>query len=161
MPLIYVDKSAERGFVRRALAAFPKEYIEAIWGIRKGPNVYVHSFQHLDHSATTGQAEYASFEICEEEKVLEKYPDGMDEHAESAKQEGVRVLGKIHSHPWEDPDEFDKQDDYPSEGDLEEDSSEGSVVTGICLIRKHQNGRKYVTVSYWPLLKRLTKKFYD
>ncbi len=143
---IVVDKKEEQKFIRRALRRHPLEYMEALWGQVRGDILYICAFVKLDHKATRKNLKY------EEEEL--------DEHEEDAEENGLHLIGSIHSHP-----NCEDNDVGFSETDLATLQESQETVMGICVVQttktdkvtgvKTRLKRKVVHVAYWPTVKPL------
>jgi proteasome lid subunit RPN8/RPN11 len=126
---VVVDRRAEALFRRRALRRYPLEYIESVWGRIIGTTAYIHAFMPLDHEATPDAINYDDADLW-------------DQHDE-AREEGLTVLGSIHTHP-------DRDDAIFSETDLREHVIDPhDRVMGICAIECKGKRRK-LHIAYWP-----------
>lgn len=147
---VYISKSAERGYVRRALRRYPVEHMEVLWG-KRAPNgdVLVCGFVPINQKSTEEVAEYCSFEWYEDDdKVLNELEESLDDHMEHASDAGLIVIGSIHSHCYKDGDQFDDMQSYQ---DIKVGEHEGNLVNGICSIGV-KGSRKVTKVGYWPTL---------
>ena len=138
---IVVDKKEERKFIRRALHRMPAEYMEALWGQIRADILYICAFVKMDHKATRNNLKY------EEEEL--------DEHEEDAEENGLHLIGSIHSHP-----NCEDNDVGFSETDLATMQESQETVMGICTVQtskvdaktkvKNPLKRRVVRVAYWP-----------
>ncbi len=143
---IVVDKKEEAKFIRRALRKHPLETMEAIWGQVRGDILYICAFVKMDHKATRKNLRY------EEEEL--------DEHEEDAEENGLHLIGSIHSHP-----NCEDNDVGFSEVDLSSMQESQETVMGICTIQTYEIDeetkvrrplkRRRVRVVYWPTIRPL------
>jgi proteasome lid subunit RPN8/RPN11 len=135
---IHVDRTAERGFRRRAQHAYPVEYMETLWGRVRGGAIYVYVFMPIEHTGEAWKKDRPAALWYEDEDL--------DEQQEEAREHRLECLGTIHSHP-------DNLDSIFSEGDLREIQGTTDCLMGICAItRQVSKGRtrKVCQVEYWP-----------
>jgi len=131
---VVVDKSAERGFRRRALRHLPKEYIEAIFGYVQDRTAHVCIFAPFPHTATSKAIYY------DEEEAA-------DDCSAEAKEHRLQHIGSIHSHPRRDDAMFSETDLQERRRDLHD------LVMGICAIEIHRKAgktRRRCRIAYWP-----------
>lgn len=131
-PKIVVHQSVLRGFRKRALAAYPKEHIESVWGRVEGLRVMVYAIQPLAYRST------------ETEVTIPE--ESIEEDVEAAKDAGFAVLGTIHTHPdfsCNSCGHRERADCSPSEQDWMDLARHPEVVTGICQV--HQGKRRRST----------------
>lgn len=126
---IQVDKHAEAGFRRRALKAYPKEYIETLWGYIRDGVAYVCVFMPLKHTSTPHYVDYDHIDLRSQHREAQEYE--------------LEVLGSIHTHP-------DRDDAIFSENDLRElqEQDNPEKIMAICAIEKGK--RRKLRISYWP-----------
>lgn len=122
---VVVDRKVVDGFRRRAIAKYPNEWMESVWGHVDGNTAFVHILLEADiHDAGPDSIDYDG----EREK-----PDEL---------EGAIWLGTIHSHPG-------FVDASPSEGDWDAGYKEGELLSIICSIKKDVRGRLRSRVRFW------------
>jgi proteasome lid subunit RPN8/RPN11 len=130
---IVIDKREERKFRRRALAHYPYEHIEALWGEVRGDTVYVVAFMAMEHRSSLKSLQYEDAEL--------------DEHEDDAKDAHLEFLGTIHSHP-------DCNDNRFGDRDLATMQESQESVMGILAIEAEVKGKKLkkrrCRVAYWP-----------
>jgi len=141
---IVVDKKEEAKFRRRALAHYPYEHIEALWGEIRGEVLYIVAFMAVDHKCSLKTLRYEDQEL--------------DEHEDDAKEAGLTFLGTIHSHPNCNDDRFG---DY----DLAIMQENQESIQAICAIQtkvKDEKSKKTKTlkrrrcrIAYWPTVRPL------
>ncbi len=128
---VVVDKGVLRSYVRRALRAFPKEYMASVWGRVVADEIHVCLLTHIAHLGTNGACFYDEEEL--------------KGHDEEAREVGLRWLGTIHSHPQDCA--------APSVADVETAATDGELVLGICSITKAAGSkRRKVDVKFWPVV---------
>ena len=127
---VIIDKRVLRGYIRRALRKYPKEYIETLWGRIKGNVITIISIQEISHEATKDDITYED--------------DHLFIQAEDAEDEKLTLLGTIHTHP-------DMHDASPSDYDWEIVTARNDIVSGICAIWK-VNTRRHTKTKFWPHL---------
>lgn len=135
---IHVDRQAERAYRRRAQRAYPREYMETLWGRARGNTLYIYCFMPIRHTSTPDR-DYCPAAIWYEDEDLE------DQH-EEAPDHRLECLGTIHSHP-------DRIDSIFSEGDLREVQDKADCLMGICAITQQVSRgrtRKVCQIEYWP-----------
>jgi proteasome lid subunit RPN8/RPN11 len=126
---VHVDKRVLRGYIRRALKAYPKEYMETLWGRIRGSDVEIVSFQNIEHTATKDAAYYDPGELASQN--------------EEAQESQLQVLGTIHSHP--------DGCTWPSEDDMKSALMGGEIVCGIVAIKN--GARRSAKVIMLPVIK--------
>lgn len=136
-PRIVVDRRVEQAFRRRAIAQYPNEMIEALWGKFVGDEIHIYAFMGV-------RARYASPVIVSYEE------EDLDCHEDESREYGLELVGTIHTHP-------NHLDGIFSEGDLREVQESQDVVMGICTIVPENIRRKSGTgtirrtkITYWP-----------
>ena len=130
---VVVDKSAERGFRRRALRKMPLEYIEALIGYVQDGVAHVCLFIPFEHTATSRYIYYDE----------DAYEDCNDE----AKEHHLVHIGSVHSHPRCKDAMFSEEDLADSSGDTRD------LIMGVCAIEvRHKAGktRRRCRIAYWP-----------
>lgn len=128
---VVVNKKVLRGYIRRALKAYPKEYMETILGRINGQDIEIWAFQDIPHDGTKMQCGYD--------------PGDLREQAEEAAAEDMILLGTIHSHT--------NGYDAPSDQDWKDSRMNNELLLGICAISKTPKGRRRVKVMLWPSTK--------
>jgi len=126
---VVVDKKEEAKFRRRVLRRYPKEYLESLWGEKRGDILYVVAFVKTEHKGTRKQCEYDEQEL--------------DFHEEDAAEHGLHFLGTIHSHPNVSDTRF-------GDCDLEDCQDNQEAIMGIAAVERLPNGRKKCRLAYWP-----------
>jgi proteasome lid subunit RPN8/RPN11 len=127
---ITVDRKAEAAFRRRALKAYPNEFIDLLLGKVVNGVAHVCVFAPIEQKATT---HYVEYDIDEMQDVHENYADLK-----------LELIGSVHSHP-------DCVDAHFSIGDLLDVQDTDERVMGICSIAAHpETGRKSCKILYWP-----------
>lgn len=129
---ILVSKKLLDGYKKRAIASYPSELLETLWGRIEGDTAIIERVlpvvQVASHDAVS----------ADDEDIL----------APAKKARGVMLLGTIHSHP-------DSQDASPSEADWEDSYQNGEHVFAVCRITKKAD--KFITkISLWearPIIK--------
>ena len=116
-----------RGYRRRALARYPREYMETLWGRMRDGEVDIYACYPIDHKGTRDNCQYVGSDI-------EAQRD------EDAPEHGLTLLGTIHSHP--------DGSSGPSEADFVTAAGDGDIVSGICQILRH-NGRRRSWVRFY------------
>jgi proteasome lid subunit RPN8/RPN11 len=124
---VVVDKKVLASFRRRALKAYPNEYIETIWGKLKGNTAYVFVFHAMEHEATP---------------VAIKLDSEHEHHEEESMSSTMELLGTIHTHPGKDSIPF------PSETDIQTHLSEAEPIMGIMAINK-RGKRRFTSVNFF------------
>ena len=117
---IVIAKDVVRGFRRRALRRYPKEYMETVWGFVRGDIVYICALYPLEHDGKRDACLYTF--------------DDIDAQQEDAADFKLEVIGTIHTHP--------DGGCAPSEDDWETSTRDGDVVSGICQILRKNNRRR-------------------
>lgn len=125
---VNISRSVLNGFRRRALSAYPKEYIETIWGKRNASGIHIAAFRELEHEATNGSVDYDPEEL----KIGER-------------EAGLVCLGTIHSHPF---GELKQADAAPSEHDWDSYKRDGELISGLYGIWK-RNGKRRGRVRFF------------
>lgn len=146
---IVIDKQEEAKFRRRALKAYPMEYIEALWGFIRKDVLYVCVFmpmeQNVDNEGTPIKPKNNSVSYAEDE---------LDSHEDEAKEHRLTLLGTVHTHP-------DCSLTHFSEGDLLDQLDSQETVFGICAIEtietksKGKKCRRQCKIAYWPSIRPL------
>jgi proteasome lid subunit RPN8/RPN11 len=126
---IMIDKRVLKGFIRRALKAYPKEYAEAVWGNIEDSTINIKVLQDLEHEATRDSITYDAAV--------------MNRSKQEASDFGMAFLGDIHTHP-------DTYDASPSEDDWDDSASNKQIILGICSIWKLKSGRRRTRTRFWP-----------
>ena len=130
---VVVDRREEAKYRRRAIRAYPNEYLEATWGFIRGTTIYICIFMPMEH---VGTPDYICFE-----------DDDLDQHGDEAKEEKLELIGTIHSHTTED------LSGEPSLLDIYSSTAAIETVIGICAIQKQESGRLRTIMRYWPRLR--------
>jgi proteasome lid subunit RPN8/RPN11 len=130
---IHIDRRAEAAFRRRALKAYPKEYLEILWGFIDDGIANICVYMPLDQKATKGSIDYDQRHIGHQKIEARKYQ--------------MEVLGSIHTHPG-------LTDAIFSDTDLREVQKHGEKITAICAIEEKTLGsgktRRICRLAYWP-----------
>jgi proteasome lid subunit RPN8/RPN11 len=135
---IHVDRKAEREFRRRAVRAYPNEYMEGLWGYIRGSVIYVCAFVPMEHK---GYYQHLTYK----DEVL-------DDHEDEAREHNLEYLGTIHTHP-------DLLETLFSEHDLREVQNTQDAVMAICAITQEINKgktRRVCDIAYWPAVRPFT-----
>lgn len=135
---VVVDRRAEAGYRRRALAALPNEHMETLYGRIKDTTAYIYAFVPFEHKAEPKSIDYEEDDLVSEE--------------DEAKEEGYLLLGTIHSHPGLDHTMF-------SQCDAEWVEKAGETLFAICAIEKAKNKRRKCRITYWPGVKSLITRY--
>lgn len=126
---VVTSQDAWNGFLRRAKKAFPKEYMEVIWGVETVDSYRITDFKKI-HTAKQTQ------------RGLEYDDVTLEKLKWQAAQEGKEFLGTVHTHPRA---EFDTS---PSQEDHTHAVSGGEKVMGVVVIYK-KNNRFVVETDWW------------
>lgn len=129
---IVIDRKAEQGFRRRALRAFPSEYIETLWGYVDGDTLNICVFMPIKHTAAPAWVDYDEEEFDHQEEEAAEYK--------------LELLGTIHTHP-------DRTETHFSETDLVSAQDTQECVLGICAIEEEKREgkkRRVCRIAYWP-----------
>lgn len=128
---VIASKTAWDGFTQRAKRAFPKEYIEAIWGEETVDSYRITNFKHIKISGHDSKSvEYDDSEISRQ-KVL-------------AHASGKVFLGTVHTHPKADYDTAASVDDH------HDGASDGEKIMGVVVLYKKKNSNRFVVeVDWW------------
>lgn len=108
---ILVSKKLLAGYKKRAIAAYPSELLETLWGRIEGDTAIIERVLPVNQRATNNEVT----------------ADDADIHAPAKDARGVMILGTIHSHP-------DSTDASPSEPDWEDSYKNGEHLFGVCRI---------------------------
>jgi proteasome lid subunit RPN8/RPN11 len=122
-PQIIVDQRLLRGFRKRALEAYPKEHLESIWGKIDGLNLKIYSIHPYEKEHATGSSVTVSGKH-------------VDEDQDEANENGLQVLGGIHTHPG-----LPGEGAAPSEQDWSDAREHNELLIGICGIHKNKTRR--------------------
>lgn len=135
---IIVNRSAERGFRRRALSKYPLEHLEALWGKIVGESIHIYAFMPISHRSGKTWIYYDE----------EEYADQKSE----AKDMDMVLLGSIHSHP-------DSDDCCFSPTDLRDCQDTQDAIMAICAIKKTKTGKPRSKIEYWPVPRPIKIKY--
>lgn len=122
---VIISKSLLSAFRKRALAAYPNETMQTLWGRLSGNSVIVTSMRTPEQK------------VSETEVVF--YEDDLSSPAVDTREQ---YLGTIHSHP-------ECLDATPSQVDWDTSFEAGEYVFGIMRIVKKVNGRFTTEVAWW------------
>lgn len=111
-------------FRKKVILAYPKEYMETLWGKIEGSSVIITSFRPVHQRAS-------------EESV--QYTEG-DAVAHAG--HGELYIGTCHSHP-------DCQDATPSQEDWNTSFSSGEHMFGVMRVTKKSNGKFETQTEFW------------
>ena len=126
---VRVAETVLRGFRRRALKVYPKEWMETVWGRVTPQGIDIFAFHPIDHKGTRHECQYVSSDIDAQR----------DEEAPEYK---LELLGTCHSHP----DALDA----PSYADWETTVSDKEIISGIYqILRRPQGKRKFTRVRFY------------
>lgn len=122
---ILVSKKLLDGYKKRAIAAYPSELLETLWGRIEGDTAIIERVLPVNQKAT--------------EMVTEAtYADIMQPAKEAR---GIMLLGTIHSHP-------ETVDASPSEHDWRDSYQNGEHIFAVCQLRK--KAEKFTSkISIW------------
>lgn len=141
---VVVDGKQLRRFRRRALKAFPLEYVEALWGTATPEALTIKAFVSLPHTA---QQINAACSVCgnRDDSTSLNYEDkSIRKLKKDALSADLQFLGTIHSHPER------KADTYPSDTDNEVSRKHAELVMGIMAIWESEvSKRKRSNVKWW------------
>lgn len=129
---VKVTRTAEAGFRRRAIKAYPNEMMETIWGRVVGDTLHIHAFMPIKHKGKPTILTYKDYDLSDQE----------DEAAE----EKLELLGTIHTHP-------NVLEEIFSEEDLRGVQDEPDIIMGICAITQEISKgkkRRNCRIAYWP-----------
>lgn len=121
---VVVDKKVLGAFRRRAMRAYPKEYIETVWGKVQGTTAQIFVFHTMEHEATS--------------KKLKTHPL----HEEESLHDGLTLLGTLHSHPGSDVSP------HPSKCDIVDAWHEGELIFGIMAINL-RGSRRFSSFNFF------------
>jgi proteasome lid subunit RPN8/RPN11 len=124
---VVVDKKVLAAFKRRALKAFPNEYIETIWGYIRGSTAYIVVFHAMEHEG-------------KKDRILVE--DGYEHSEDEVFHDKLQLLGTIHTHPGTDSIPF------PSETDWDTHQDEQEHLMGILAINK-RGQRRFTSVNFF------------
>lgn len=126
---VLVGETAWAGFLRRAKAAYPKEYIEAIWGVETIDAYRITDFKRIKvNRCTTRSIEYDEIELKRQVHL--------------AKKENKTYLGTVHTHPSPNFDSAGSRIDH-------HDSMKEEKLMGIMVIYKKKDSNRFVTETDW------------
>ena len=124
---VYTNKKEWEGFLSRAKKAYPKEYIEAIWGTETVEGFRISKFVKMKHVSTTKAIYHDDFDIKKQDW--------------DARQEGLNYIGHLHTHPKS------SYDSSASSTDHKESFRLGDRIMGIVVIYKKNN--RFVIIPEW------------
>ena len=125
---VIIDRRILASFRRRALAKYPVEYMEMVWGLSLPNRIEINAFAELEHSATPLQIDYDMAEL--------------HNGAKEAEEVHLECLGSIHSHPQCESAE-------PSEADWIDGCKGKESIMGILAIWKSKSGRFRSRLKWW------------
>lgn len=144
-----VELKIEPGIVERfsviARKAFPNEALAYLLGIRRGRQVTIMDLYEAEARVKSNSAFYET-------------PNSLPDAYVHAREEGLFVVGDVHSHPygWADWRHFDpyfvEEQCWPSYFDWQGRMGHWWI-TGICRVLEHRGGRRTTkTAFYGPLM---------
>lgn len=137
--LVCPSKIAEE-FKRLAKKAFPKETISYLCGTLVGDSVVIDALYTPDNVGKYSTSISISIQ-----------PEWSIEAAEFAKEEGLCVVGDVHSHPVtkEDRKLGVSASHAQSEVDLESRGLNWQQISGICLVTESKTGKLRASIKFW------------
>lgn len=138
---VTVDRKQLQRFRARALKTYPQEYIEVVLGENRGDHLVIKKFVQIAHKATKTDQLCSVCGQATDQRSLDYTEDEMETCKRMARDEGLQILGSIHSHP-------DQQaDTYPSDTD-NASCTTYDLLLGIMAIWK-AGKRKRSSVKWW------------
>jgi hypothetical protein len=131
---VVVDPHEEKKFCRRAIAKFPAEYYEVLWGFVRRDTLYICVFASIEHKGRPGYV------------IIKDYEEEMGQHEDEVEEAHLEILGAIHSHTVGD------LSGEPSSYDLTVPLEVQQIIVGVCSITQVGKSRHKTTVRYWPRL---------
>ncbi len=135
-----VPAKLTRDFKRQAKEAFPIETVAYVLGRDAGTIAEAHELYIPDGVQECCTAHY-----------FIPQPHWAIEAAAAAKDEGLCVLGTIHSHPYTFREIGNRKPDRtPSEGDHDSRLLHVGVgIYGICAVQQYENGKLRASIRFW------------
>lgn len=138
---VVTTEAAWSGFMRRAKKAFPKEHVEALFGVATVDSFRITEFKKLSSSATKSKLE------CTDATEIQAL-------TVRAKKEGNEFLGTIHTHPSAE------YDTAASTTDHHDGVRAGERIMGIVVLDK--KGRKFTSdIEWWFPQPKITFELLD
>lgn len=128
---VQISRSVLNGFRKRALAKFPAEHLEMIWGTVNGQGYQIMAFYPIDHVGLPEECRYDPQDVAAQREKEDDFPE----------YKGMKWLGTIHSHPDAGP--------HPSEADWESARSDGEQIMGIYQILPIRKSRKKTKIRFY------------
>lgn len=126
---IIACESAWQKFVQRAKKAYPKEHIEAIWGIEMTDSFRITDFKRIKlTSSTHNSLDYDDIELKRQVYL--------------AKKEGKSYLGTVHTHPGSGYDTSASATDHHK-------SIKEEKIMGVVVIYKKKDSNRFVIETDW------------
>ena len=131
IPRIVVQKSLERGLLRRAKIGYPKEYVEAIFGkyYPRRHLIEIHALMDVVHKSNPNAVYYDEDEV----KISKEW----------AKENNLEWLGTVHSHTAENT--FAEASICDHHGGY----ASGELVSGVLVIKQCEGSKRYWSKIYW------------
>lgn len=141
---VLVSKSELRKLRKRMRDAYPNERIEYIWG-------HAHPTKHEVHIYVFDQVKHKAGEDKEGRKWCKADDVDSEESVKHAEENGLTILGSIHSHP-------DFAECSPSESDYDdEENNSTNLLMGICGVWKAgKSKRLQARIRFFGPLVRVT-----
>lgn len=130
MAKVVTSEKSWAGFIRRAKRAFPREYIEALWGEETVDTFRITDFKHIK----IDKSSHNSIDFNDIEILRQKW---------LAEASGKVFLGTVHTHPSA------SYDTAPSQVDHHEGAKDGEKIIGVVVIYKKKDSNKFVVNTNW------------